>query len=275
MGENADFLTIRQYDAGTALPADALDQLRDGRVDAVVVRGVFAPDLCAKMVAALESNAPGFDVTEFPGPFRSFFYGRNLNLNEPELDDYFSAADRFHADLARFGASLGLDISGRVSSVMSALDHGRPFEAAPGPGTSPHFFTTFRGHRPGGYIPAHFDNEQGFRPSYRHVAAATEGDILSFVVTLAEAEAGGMLELYDLLSGDPTEGHRNDDDSACKPDLATLRSQTIQVSAGSMVLARSGRRLHRVQPVEGTRTRWTLCSFMALSRSGDRTYCWG
>jgi hypothetical protein len=275
MGENADFLTIRQYDAGTALPANALDQLRDGRVDAVVVRGVFTPELCAKMVAALESNAPGFDVTEFPGPFRSFFYGRNLNLNEPELDDYFSAADRFHADLGRFGASLGVDISGRVSSVMSALDHGRPFEAAPGPGTSPHFFTTFRGHRPGGYIPAHFDNEQGFRPSYRHVAAATEGDILSFVVTLAEAEAGGMLELYDLLSGDPAEGHRNDDDSARKPDLATLRSQTIQVSAGSMVLARSGRRLHRVQPVEGTRTRWTLCSFMALSRSGDRTYCWG
>jgi len=275
MGETAEFLTITQLDAGTTLPADAFDQLRDGRVDAFVVRGVFAPDLCVEMAAALESNATGFEVTDFPGPFQSFFYGRNLNLNAPELDGYFSAAARFQTDLARFGVSLGVDIKGHIASVMSALDHGRPFEAAPGPGTSPHFFTTFRGHRPGGYIPAHFDNEQGFRPSYRHVAAATEGEIISFVVTLAEAEAGGMLELYDLLSGDPAEGHRNDDGSACKPDLATLRSQTIRVSAGSMVLARSGRRLHRVQPVEGTRTRWTLCSFMAVSRSGDRTYCWG
>lgn len=275
MVDSAGFLKIKQYDADTTLPADAFDQLRDSRVDAVVVRGVFAPALCTKIVADLESNTYGFDVTEFPGPFRSFFYGRNLNLNEPELDDYFSAADRFQIDLARFGASLGVDISGRVSSVLSALDHGRPFEAAPGPGDSPHFFTTFRGHRPGGYIPAHFDNEQGFRPSYRHVAAATEGNILSFVVTLAEAETGGMLEFYDLLSGDLAEGHRNDDDSTCKPDLATLRSQTIRVSIGSMVLARSGQRLHRVQPVEGFRTRWTLCSFMALSRSGDRTYCWG
>ena len=275
MDGTTDFLTIRQFDAGSALPADAIDQLRDGRVDAVVVRGVFAPDLCLDMVAALESNAAGFEVTEFPGPFRSFFYGRNLNLNAPELDDYFSAAARFRTDLARLGASLGVDVTHHVTSVLSELDHGRPFEPAPGPGPGPHFFTTFRGHRPGGYIPPHFDNEQGFRPSYRHVAAATEGDIISFVITLAEADAGGVLEFYDLLSSDPAEGHRNDDASARKPDIASLRSQTIPVAAGSMVLARSGRRLHRVQPVEGTRTRWTMCSFMALSRSGDRTYCWG
>lgn len=274
MNAATGFLTIPEYQAG-ALPDGVLDGLRDGRFEAAVVHGVFAPDLCARMVAALEVNAPGFEVTEFPGPFRSFFYGRNLNLNAPALDDYFTAAARFEADLARFGAGFGVDIAGRISAVMSALDDGRGFEAAPAPNGGRHFFTTFRGHRTGGYIPAHFDNEQGYRPSYRHVAAATAGDILSFVLTLAEAEAGGMLELYDLLSDDDTNGHRNDDRQGQKPDLAALRSQTVRVPAGSMVIARSGRRLHRVQPVIGERTRWTLCSFMARSRGGERTYCWG
>ena len=275
MDEAANFLKIRRQDAGAGGPVGGLDGLRNGALDAILVDQVFAPDLCAAMVTALESNAPGFEVTEFPGPFRSFFYGRNLNLNAPDLEDYFAAASRFEADLTRFGASLGIEIAGRVLAVLSALDGGRHFAPAPGPGTSRHFATTFRGHRTGGYIPAHFDNEQGFRPSYRHIAEATEGDILSVVVTLAEAEAGGMLELYDLLSEDPATGHRNDDQLARKPDLATLRSQLVHVPAGSMVIVRSGRRLHRVAPVEGGRTRWTLCSFMASARIGGGTYCWG
>lgn len=275
MDKAAQFLKILRQDAGAAGPEGGLDGLRDGSVDVLLVDGVFAPDLCAAMVTALETNAPGFEVTEFPGPFRSFFYGRNLNLNEPDLNGYFAAADRFEADLQRFGASLGVDIAGRILAVLSALDGGRRFAPAPGPGASRHFATTFRGHRTGGYIPAHFDNEQGFRPSYRHIAEATTGDILSFVVTLAEAEAGGMLELYDLLAEDPATGHRSDDQLAQKPDLAKLRSQLVPVPAGSMVVVRSGRRLHRVAPVEGSRTRWTLCSFMASARVGGGTYCWG
>lgn len=273
MGAAAGFLTIPEFHAA-ALPSGALDQLRQGRFEAAVVHDVFSPEVCARMVAALETNAPGFEVTEFPGPFRSFFYGRNLNLNAPELDDYFASAARFHDDLGRFGTGIGVDIAGRITSVLSALDHGRGFAAAPGPDGNTHFFTTFRGHLPEGYIPAHFDNEQGSRPSYRHVAEATAGDILSFVLTLAEAEAGGMLELYDLLSPEAA-GPHDDDRLAQKPDLAALRSQTVRVPAGAMVIVRSGRRLHRVQPVIGNRTRWTLCSFMALSRGGDRTYCWG
>jgi hypothetical protein len=60
-----------------------------------------------------------------------------------------------------------------------------------------------------------------------------------------------------------------------RPDLATLRAQTIAVPQGAMIILQSGRRLHRVQPVEGVRTRWTMCSFMALSKRGDRTFCWG
>ena len=275
MDEVANFLTILRKGHDTGLPDNALERLRDGSADVVLVDGVFSQDICAAMVDALEKTPALFEVTEFPGPFRSFFYGRNLNLNDPDLDDYFNAAKRFETDLLRFGACFGVDIAARLVAVLTELDRGHTFEAAPGPGFGRHFFTTFRGHRPGGYIPAHFDNEQSFRPSYRYIAEATEGDILSFVVTLAEAEAGGMLELYDLLASDLGGEHRNDDDLARKPDLSKLKSHLVHVPAGSMVIVRSGRRLHRVAPVEGSRTRWTLCSFMASAKTGGRNFCWG
>ena len=276
MAEQADILRIVQLEADGPLPAASFASLRANEVDGLLVHGVFDQNACTRIVAGLECNAPGFEQTEFPGPFRSFFYGRNLNLNSPDLGEYFEAAQRFQAALTGFGAAIGVDIAGRVATLMAALDEGRPFEAAPGARGSQHFFTTFRGHKTGGYIPAHFDNEQSLRPSYRQVASAIQGDILSVVVTLAEAEAGGMLEVFDLTEDDAGGRYVNDDAHlARRPDLASLRSQAIRVPAGSMIILQSGRRLHRVRPVEGARTRWTMCSFMALSRAGDRTYCWG
>jgi len=269
-----DFLTIERHDADDVLPGNGFARLRSGQLDVLRVDGVFPLELCARMIADLQANTPGFEMTEFPGPFRSFFYGRNLNLNDLDLASYFTAAARFDADLARFSVALGVHPVSRVMQLLSALDGGRTITPAPGPHGCLHFPTTFRGHRTGGYIPPHFDNEQGLRPSYRYVSEATAGDILSCVVTLAEADAGGVLELYDLIA-ERGRGIVNDDGLSRRPDLSTLRSQTVPVPAGSMLVVQAARRLHRVSPVIGERLRWTMCSFMALSRTGDRTYCWG
>lgn len=273
-----DFLSLGLRDAASPQLSD-MPQLREGKLDAVSVAAVLSPQECVRIVEALETNAPEFETTQFPGPFKSFFYGRNLNLNEPDLTEYFRAASRFDAALGRLADIAGFDPVARVSDCLSAMDDGRRYRPAPGPHGGAHFQTTFRGHRPGGYIPAHFDNEQNFRPSYRHVAACTQGNIFSVVLTLAAAESGGVLEMYDLLSDDldrgPSSGLRNDDRHTEKPDLATLRCQPLPVSAGSMLVVRSGARLHRVSPVEGDRNRWTMCSFMASSRHDDSIYCWG
>lgn len=271
-----DFLTIADCDAAAPQPVDLMAGLRAGGLDVIRVHGLLARDDCARLVDALETNAAGFETSEFPGPFRSFFYGRNLNLNDPDLTGYFHAAARFDAALARLARLTGVDAVARIAACLERLDGGRPYRPAPAPQGRSHFFTTFRGHRTGGYIPAHFDNEQRVRPSYRHVAEVTTGETLSFVLTLAEAEAGGILEMFDLLA-DATGGAadiRNDDRHA-KPDLSNLRRQRLPVPAGSMLIVRSGARLHRVTPIEGDRMRWTMCSFMAQARDGSGTYCWG
>lgn len=274
MDEGEGFLAVKSLRRDGAQAADAMDALRTGVLDAVVVQGLFTPLECARMVAELEANIAGFEVTEFPGPFKSFFYGRNLNLNSPELTDYFAAAAQFERALGKFTDDVGVDVCNRITQLLGELDAGRPFLPAPGPDEQTHFFTTFRGHRPGGYIPAHFDNEQRFRPSYTYVAAQTSGSILSFVVTLSEAELGGMVEFFDMKAEDLATSVRNDD-AASKPDLSSMRSQRLHVPAGGIAIVNSGARLHRVVPVEGSKTRWTICSFMAEARDGMCTYCWG
>ena len=268
------FLRLEEHAADSDTTPDAIGRLRAGDLHAVVLHRVIDPALLPGLVQRLETNAPGFEVTEFPGPFRSFFYGRNLNLNEPELAEYYAQAARFRQALAALGAPDGLDLAARVAQVLAQFDEGRPYRAAPAPGGQAHFFTTLRGHRTGGYIPPHFDNEQAMRPSYRNIAPQITGDIYSFVLTLAEANAGGQLELFDLRAEDHRDA-RNDDHARARPDVTGVARVALPIPAGSMVLVNSGRLLHQVTPVEGPQSRWTMCSFMALARDGQSVLAWG
>ena len=271
------FLKIEQHSANDAAPdVTAIGRLRADALDVLILHDVVAPQALAVLCDRLERNAASFDVTEFPGPFRSFFYGRNLNLNTPDMDDYFAAEPRFRAAIARLGEGLALNLIARTSAVLSAFDNGRHYGTAPGP-TAPeqHFFATLRGHLDGGYIPAHFDNEQSLRPSYRHIASQTRSDIFSYVLTLATAEQGGQLELFNLRASDHAGDFRNSEGRRGAVDLTTVEKVALPIPAGSMVLVNSGRLLHQVSRVQGARKRWTMCSFMALSAAPDKVLCWG
>ena len=136
-------------------------------------------------------------------------------------------------------------------------------------------FTTFRAHLEGGYIPAHYDNEQALRPSYRHLATLVDSHMLSFVLALTRAEHGGALEVFDSRR-EPAEAELLSDDSVRnKPDLASFASVRFRLPPGSLIVLDSGRFLHRVTPVGGSRKRWTACSFMARSHDARANYCWG
>lgn len=267
------FLRLIEIDAKEAtLHLDAFDRMRSGDLQAVIVNGVYTPEVLAPVVSRLERNAPRFLQTWFPEKFKSWFYGRNLNLADPSLQGYFDEAAQFASQLETlFPAGLGL--VSRVTGILSALDHGRAFVAAPGPWPGQRYmFTTLRAHQEGGYIPPHFDNEYTLRPSYRHLRSVAEPHTVSFVLTLAMAEGGGALEVYEL-TRDPEDGMPVS--RAAKLQTGGLRSAALRIPPGAMILLDSGRYLHRVTPVQGARKRWTACSFMALSRQRDAMYCWG
>lgn len=270
------FLTIETHSAEGPACADAIERLRADEIDALILADVVPAAALPVLVDQLETNGPAFVVTDFPGPFRSFFYGMNVNLSPPDLTEYYAQEPRFAAALERLSVAAGLDLVERAASALSRFDRGRPYVAAPGPEPDQrHFFATFRGHKTGGYIPAHFDNEQAKRPSYRFLAPQIRSDIFSYVLTLAEAEAGGQLELFNLRADTHADAFKNVDGGRGSIDVDSLERAAIAVPAGSMVLVNSGRMLHRVTPVQGPRTRWTLCSFMALARGGDKVLCWG
>jgi hypothetical protein len=269
------FLETLEIDArACAEHSDAFARLRSGALQAVLVHGVYPPAVLDDVVSRLERREPAFLQTRFPEKFRSWFYGRNLNLAAPGLPGYFAEAAAFHAQLEPLFPPPGL--VAHAGALLAALDAGHPFLPAPGPREGERYmFTTLRAHESGGYIPAHVDNEQALRPSFDHLRTRVELHMTSFVLALSRAEAGGALEVFDYRVEPAQARLLNDDRVAEKPDLAGLRSTRFRLPPGSMIVLDSGRLLHRLTPVEGARRRWTACSFMARARDGSATYCWG
>lgn len=270
------FLQALDLDAtDAAAHAGAFDELRRGTLQAVVLQGACTPAAAQAALARLQAHDPPFLRTSFPAPFRSWFYGRNISLAHPQLHGYFEEAALFTAQLARLDSGHGPMLP-RLLALLSVLDDGRPFTAAPGPAPGQHYMpTTLRAHESGGFIPAHFDNEMRLRPSYRHLEALLEPAIQSFVLTLDPGEAGGALEVFDLRCDPEAAQLHNDDRGAPLPPLEQAASVSFRLPPGAMVVVDSGRLLHRVTPVQGERRRWTACSFMARERGRDVTRVWG
>lgn len=271
----ATFPSLIEIDAAEArtLP-DTFERLRNGDLQAIIVHGVYPPEVLSSVVQRLERHDPPFLQTWFPNKFRAWFFGRNLNLAEPGLPGYFDEAALFRAHLgALFPPGHGLEA--RVAGILSQLDGGREVMAPPGPGPGQRYmFTTLRAHLEGGYIPAHFDNEQALVPSFAHLRSLVELHMTSFVLTLQAADGGGALEVYDHRC-EPADAFLIRGDPRAKPLVEGLASASFRIPPGSMIVLDSGRYLHRVSPVQGARKRWTACSFMALSRERDAMYCWG
>jgi hypothetical protein len=268
------FLRVLELDAADcAAHGDTFARLRAGELQAALVHGVYPPEVLDAVVARLERREHAFLQTWFPEKFRSWFYGRNVNLSAPGLPGYFAEAGAFHAQLEALFPPPGLPA--RVGALLAALDGGRPFVAAPGPAAGERYmFTTLRAHMEGGYIPPHVDNEQALRPSFAHLSTLVELHMTSFVLALTLPRGGGALEVFDY-SVAPERARLMSDDRAARPDVARLRSVAFRLPPGTMIVLDSGRLLHRLTPVEGPIKRWTACSFMARARAGEATYCWG
>ena len=200
-----------------------LSSLRRQELDGIVVTGVYDRAACDAVTVKLEAGQHGLIRTDFPAKFAAFFHGINLNLTHPDLRDYFAEVPRFDAGLSQLLPG-GLSLEPRLTGLMSVLDGGQDYRAAPGPQPGSHYmFTTLRAHLPGGYIPAHFDDEQAARPSYRHLLGLIHLKLFSFVLAFSQAEAGGALEIFNLKP--------KGKDSASQPTIAAPPSRTSTPSS--------------------------------------------
>lgn len=253
----------------------ALRAMRAGDLEGILVRGVYGAADCARICARLEGGEHDLVRAHFPPEMGGYFLGMNLNLMHPALQDYFTEAAVFREDLAEL-FSRTADLQARLTTLLTALDSGRPYRPAPGPASGlEHMFTTLRAHTPGGFIPPHFDNEQAFRQSYRFVKPNIGSDLFSFVLAFSQAEQGGALEVFDTLHDGKPWRMADGPDDASGLALDQVERVSFRLAPGELILFNSGRYLHRVTPVGGAATRWTACSFMAESLGGETVYCWG
>lgn len=261
--------------AAAGVHGDAFGRLSQGSLQAIVLRGVYRAQTMARAVQRLARHDPPFVRTGFPAPFRAGFYGRNVNLSDPALSGYFAQAAEFNRQLDRLIEDEA-PLLQRIGGLLSALDGGRPYRPAPGPAPDSCYMPmTLRHHAPGGFIPAHFDNEVRLRPSYRHLAGQVQAHVQSFVLTLDPGAAGGALTVYALCCEPDAARLLNDDHAPQRPDTARLAAVQFRLDPGDMVVLDSGRWLHELTPVQGARTRWTACGFMALARDGHARLGWG
>jgi hypothetical protein len=269
------FRTVTVTAAEAQQSPHLLTRLRQREIESIVVKEVYDHPTCEALCGELESGNLGLIRTDFPAKFAAFFYGINLNLTHPDLKDYFAEVPKFRAGLSRLlPGERGLEP--RLTQLMSGLDQGTSYAAAPGPDAgSSYMFTTIRAHLPGGYIPAHFDDEQAARPSYRHLMQLIQMKLFSFVLAFSKAEGGGALEIFNLKPEKEGQRIAANDRSAAKPDLDAAEKVSFRLDPGDMIIFSSGHYLHRVTPVTGTKTRWTACSFMAESKTPGQVYCWG
>jgi hypothetical protein len=266
-------VTVAAKEAGQS--PHILTQLRGRDVDAIIVKGLYDRAACDAVCAELEGGKHGLIRTDFPAKFAAFFYGINLNLTHPDLKEYFAEVPRFHDGLSRLFPGK-LDLEKRVTGLLAELDQGCDYVAPPGPQPGMNYmFTTIRAHLPGGFIPAHFDDEQAVRPSYRHLLSLIQMKLFSFVLAFSQAEEGGALEIFNLKPEQEGQRIAVNDRSTVKPDLDTAEKVSFRLDPGDMIIFTSGHYLHRVTPVVGAKVRWTACSFMAESRDPGRVYCWG
>jgi hypothetical protein len=266
------FRTVPFQADETAQHPDLIRRMRREELDAIILHGVYSPQDCATICGRLETGRHGLVKTPFPAPFRSDFLGVNLNLTAPDLTEYFAAAPVFRNNLLRLFEGL-TDLQTRVTGLLSAMDQSCCYRPAPGP-EQDHMFTTLRIHRPGGFIPQHFDDEQDSRGSYRYINERIVSDLFSFVLAFSQAEAGGALQVFNLRHGGERFRMRDGQDTADRLDVTGIESVEFRLAPGDMVVFNSGRWLHRVTPVVGNACRWTACSFMAQGRDGD-VLCWG
>jgi hypothetical protein len=266
--------------ADVARHATVIDDLRERRLDGLIVRGALPAGAAAAAVARLERGDTPLRRATFPGfpevPASPHVFGRAIVACPPDLTEYFAEAAAFRSALPSLFAG-DLDFEARLSSIFSVLAGGRPASVPAGPGGGTYTPATIRVLPEGHQIGVHVGNAFLRLPQARHLATLVEVDVqLSYFVPLTLPEAGGELVVYALEWSDteaylPPAGEASGDlvydasDEAIR-FIELCDREVFRPGEGDLLIFDGGRYYHRVTPVRGGRPRRTLGGFVALTR---------
>ncbi len=256
---------------------DALGELDGGQsIAAMIVRGVYTADALQRVVERIERGeilVPGLPTPYFDGRI----FGRILPRERPPLDAYFEGARVFREASRALFDGIAEPFQERMERLFARVAGGRAIKVPVNAAGQPYQPWSMREVVPGGCIDLHFECEAMNSPSMADLKTQIDRPHqLSCVLVLQAPEAGGELSVYGLLGTDPRAEKLILQDRKSDAIYAAIEEmvprQPFPLRTGDAVLFDAGRYFHRVTPVEGPRSRWTVGSFLALSRDRNAFY---
>jgi hypothetical protein len=269
-------LTERTIRTIATANANAIEDIHQDRLDAVVIRGGFPESLRQMLVARLSDDRLAWQRPNQTGPSADI---RVLGVaatptfstpGGPPVDSYFDAATRYQAI---YDELLGTSPNPLETSLASVAG-GRPVERLTRPDGTPFAACTIRSLPEGQRIIVHNDHSHTALPVYRDVLDRLDtATTLSILVMLQAPEAGGDLVIHGLAHSDPTprfpNGFPNGDAIAER-----FPGQRFPLASGDVMVFAAGRLYHHVAPVVGTTPRITLGAFLTLDRDHEKILYW-
>ncbi len=263
-----------------AVPADASPALlRDVGPEglaALVIEGLFAPEVVARVTEALESGSDHAWLIDDPDPAaRLHMVGglispRRSAPRGPDLDEYLATSGPTRAACAAlFGNEP--DWFETLEAVLLKASGAAEVSVVTHPDGRTYVPTSIRGLEPGACFPPHCEagylRIAAYAPLHPRVHLDNK---LGYFVLLAKPESGGELLLYDRVHSESVRHfeHRPHD---ADPSVPHTR---VPMEAGDLVLLAAGQRYHQVTEIKGERSRWTMGGFAAYARERDAFHYW-
>ncbi len=272
-------------DGQSAVPAiDVVSEIYDDRLDVAIIRRAMSREPLAAAGERLDRDdtdpgwsrpnrrMPGEDIqiigTDTPAlPTYSAPGGASL-------DAYLASAAR-HRDQGQQVFDDSFAAIERITGVISRFAGGRPVETARAADGREFVPFTVRRLAHGKQIGPHHDYHYPLA-LYDEISPTLDTrTLISFVFVLRRPEAGGELCVYAVTPDTPNppkmpNGFMWDLDAVER----RYHYQRFTLDVGDCFLLASGRCLHRIAPIVGSRARVSLGGFLALSKERDRVFYW-
>jgi hypothetical protein len=256
---------------------DALAELDSGEsFVGMIIRRVYSPEAMDKIVARAEAGQSG--LPEFPSNFfPGRVFGRILPHEPPPLDAYFREAAMFREGSRTLFEGIDEPFQDRLEHLLGRLSGGRAIRVpvtASGQLYQPY---SLREMRDGASINLHYEREAMDSPNMAEIRTLlARPHQLSCYLSVRVPESGGELSLYAVRGPDPRNTHLKFLDRKAEATYAKIESmsprQPLLVGEGDVLLFDAGTYYHRVTTVVGKRSRWTMGTFVSLSRDRDAYY---
>jgi hapalindole-type alkaloid chlorinase len=274
-----------EVDAASANAAsDAIAKMYEDQLDVLIVRNA----LDARPLAAAgerldrDDKDPGWARPNVRMPIEDI---QILGTDTPatptyqaptgaSLEAYLDSAEK-HRQEGQGVFDAGFDAAASITKLLGRFSSGKPVEIARADDGRQYVPFTVRRLVNGKQIGLHHDYHYPLA-LYKQLAPKLDTrTLVSYVAIMRKPDAGGELCVYAITPDTPNPPKMP---NGFQWDLEAVEkgydSQKFTLAAGDFFLLASGRCLHRIAPIQGSRARVSMGGFLAFSKDRDRVYYW-